>query len=136
MDIHEMPFDDQTFDVVFCNHVMEHVADDRKAMKEILRVMKPGGWSIIQIPIFNPRPEVTLEDPSITDSKERERLFGQDDHVRLYGFDYPDRLKEAGFEVSIVDMTENVGSELAKKYALPGDDPIHFCRKPLSNIAG
>ncbi len=134
MDIHEMPFAEQTFDVVFCNHVMEHVIDDRKAMKEIFRVLKPGGWSIIQIPVFNPRPEVTTEDPAITNLKERERLFGQDDHVRLYGFDYPDRLKEAGFEVSLEDFSAELGKELAEMYALPVDDPIHFCRKPTSSI--
>ena len=82
MDVHEIPFDDNTFDVVFCNHVMEHVDDDIKAMSEIYRVLKPGGWAIIQSPQDYSR-ETTLEDPTITDPKERERVYWQDDHVRL-----------------------------------------------------
>ncbi len=130
MDIHKMPFDDQSFDVVFCNHVMEHVTDDRQAMREILRVLRPGGWSIIQIPVFNPRPKVTLEDSTITNPKEREKLFGQDDHIRLYGLDYPDRLKDVGFDVTVEDFARELGSESTKRYALPTDDPIHFCLKP------
>ena len=99
MDVHEIPFESETFDVVFCNHVLEHVDNDRKALSEIYRVMKKGGWAILQIPLFLPLADHTVEDPSIKDPKERERLFGQDDHVRKYGHDYVDRLKEAGFIV-------------------------------------
>ena len=97
MDIHDIPFPENTFDVTFCNHVMEHVDDDLKAMGELHRVLKPGGWGIIQVPFFPPIPDETFEDASITDPKERERIFGQDDHVRLYGKDYPNRLRKAGF---------------------------------------
>src|ERR1051326_8972434 len=96
MDIHEMPFGDNQFDAVLCNHVLEHVTDDIKAMSEIRRVLKPGGWAIMQIPFFSPVPDVTFEDHSITDKREREKIFGQDDHVRKYGKDYPKRIEQAG----------------------------------------
>lgn len=129
MDIHKMPFDDGSFDVIFCNHVMEHVEDDYVAMSEVNRVLKSGGWAIMQIPIFHPIPDVTIEDPSITDPKERERLFGQDDHVRLYGKDYPDRLRKAGFEVELQDLLGELGEDVFKLHALPKDDPIYLCTK-------
>ncbi|UXX79654.1 methyltransferase domain-containing protein [Reichenbachiella carrageenanivorans] len=129
MDIHEMPFEDNRFDVAFCNHVMEHVADDIQSMKEIYRVLKPGGWAIIQIPIFHPVPEVTFEDDTVTDPKEREKLFGQDDHVRLYGKDYPDRLRQAGFTVVEDDFVSTLSTEEQVKYALPKDEMIHLCKK-------
>lgn len=129
MDIHEMPFEDNRFDVAFCNHVMEHVADDIQSMKEILRVLKPGGWAIIQIPIFHPVPDVTFEDDTVTDPKEREKLFGQDDHVRLYGKDYPDRLRQAGFEVVEDDFVHSLSHEEQRRYALPMDEVIYLCKK-------
>lgn len=130
MDIHDIPFEANTFDVAFCNHVMEHVADDHKAMTELYRVLKPGGWGIMQIPLFHPLPETTYEDSSITDPKEREKAFGQSDHVRLYGLDYPDKLRAAGFIVSADKFQDELGELLSKKYALPGDEPIFYCQKP------
>ncbi|MFZ5999107.1 MAG: class I SAM-dependent methyltransferase [Bacteroidota bacterium] len=96
MDIHQIPFEENHFDVVLCNHVLEHVQDDIKAMSEINRVLKPGGWAILQVPFFSPIPEKTYEDFSITDPRERERAFGQDDHVRKFGTDYPQRMEMAG----------------------------------------
>ena len=129
MDIHEIPFEDGSFDVVICNHVLEHVTDDRKALSEIMRVLKPGGWSILQVPVFHPLPEKTLEDPSITDPKEREKLYGQDDHVRLYGLDYKERLEGAGFQVDKMVVTEMEPSAICL-HALPTDDPIFHCIKP------
>lgn len=129
MDIHEMPFEDETFDVAFCNHVMEHVSDDIVAMKQIHRVLRPGGWAIIQIPFFEPVPETTYEDDSITDPKEREKIFGQDDHVRLYGKDYPERLRSAGFEVQEDNFIETLSSELQDRYALPKGEIIYWCKK-------
>lgn len=129
MDIHEIPFDDNQFDVCFCNHVMEHVDDDIKAMSEIHRVLKPGGWAILQIPLFHPLPEKTHEDPSITDPRERERIFGQDDHVRLYGKDYVDRLRQGGFDAKEDWYVKEMPAEEAKRYALPTDEPIFFCQK-------
>ncbi|MEO9806317.1 MAG: methyltransferase domain-containing protein [Reichenbachiella sp.] len=129
MDIHKMPFEDDRFDVAFCNHVMEHVDNDIESMKEIYRVLKPGGWAIIQIPIFHPVPDVTLEDATVTNPKERERLFGQDDHVRLYGNDYPDRLRKAGFTVVEDDFVNTLSAEDQEKYALPENEIIHLCKK-------
>lgn len=96
MDIHEIPFPENTFDVVLCNHVLEHVDDDVKAMSEICRVLKPHGFAILQVPFFHPIPDVTYEDFSITDPKAREKAFGQDDHVRKFGKDYLKRIEKAG----------------------------------------
>ncbi len=96
MDIHHMPFADRTFDVVLCNHVLEHVASDIQAMTEIHRVLKPGGFAVLQVPFFAPVPDVTLEDASITSPREREIRFGQDDHVRKFGKDYPERINRSG----------------------------------------
>ncbi|MFY0687322.1 MAG: methyltransferase domain-containing protein [Cyclobacteriaceae bacterium] len=124
MDIHEIPFDDNTFDVIFCNHVLEHVDDDIKAMSEMYRVLKPGGWAILQIPLFYPLPEKTYEDSSITSAKEREKAFGQDDHVRLYGHDYTERIKSVGFKVEGADFIKSLSADQIKRYALPADEPI------------
>jgi SAM-dependent methyltransferase len=96
MDIHEIPFPPDSFDLVLCNHVLEHVRDDIKAMSEIRRVLRPNGFAILQVPFFNPVSQHTFEDNSITEKRERERVFGQDDHVRKYGFDYPVRIRKAG----------------------------------------
>ena len=99
MDIHKMPFDENQFDVVLCNHVLEHVADDIKALTEIKRVLKPGGWAILLVPFFHPIADTTYENNSITDPREREKIFGQSDHVRKYGKDYPDRIRRGGLFV-------------------------------------
>ena len=96
MDIHKMPFPDNQFDVVLCNHVLEHVQDDIQAMLEICRVMKPGGYAILQVPFFHPIPEVTVEDVTITEPRAREKAFGQADHVRKFGNDYAQRIERAG----------------------------------------
>ncbi|MEQ9101124.1 MAG: methyltransferase domain-containing protein [Imperialibacter sp.] len=129
MDIHQVPFDDNTFDVAFCNHVMEHVDSDLKAMSELHRVLKPGGWAIIQVPFFYPLEEKTVEDITITDPKERYRRFGQDDHVRKYGKDYAERLASAGFTVDANDYVKELPDEVVTRYALPKDETIFFCKK-------
>ena len=129
MDIHQIPFEANTFDVAFCNHVMEHVDDDIKAMSELYRVLKPGGWAIIQSPQDWSR-ATTFEDPSITDPKERERLFWQDDHVRLFGRDYGQRLEKGGFKVTEDRFVmDELSKEEAKRFALPGSEIIYFCQK-------
>lgn len=111
MDIHQIPFPENQFDAVLCNHVLEHVNDDILAMKELYRVMKPGGFAILQIPFFPPIPEKTFEDFSITDPRERERIFGQDDHVRKYGSDYPKRIESAGFKVYEEEFVNTLSDE-------------------------
>lgn len=128
MDIHEMPFEDNRFDYVLCNHVLEHVNDSHKAMTEIYRVLKPGGWAVMQVPLDTTRYE-TYEDWSITSEKDREIHFWQKDHVRLFGLDYPDRLKKAGFTVEEVDLTKEINSELVKKYRLAEGEIIYWCKK-------
>lgn len=129
MDIHEIPFEENTFDVIFCNHVLEHVDDDILAMKEMKRVLKPGGWAILQIPFFEPVPEKTHEDPSITSPKEREKVFGQNDHVRMYGKDYSERLASAGFEVVEEKMVMELPDNVVKRYALPENEIIYRVEK-------
>lgn len=129
MDVHHIPFEDNTFDVTMCNHVMEHVEDDIRAMREIYRVLKPGGWAIMQVPFFHPIPEKTFEDKSIQSPEAREKAYGQDDHVRLYGQDYPDRIRSAGFTVTEDDYIHQLTEEQVKKYALPKNEIIYFCEK-------
>jgi predicted SAM-dependent methyltransferase len=100
LDLTCIPFPDSTFDAIICNHVLEHIVDDAKAMAELFRVLRPGAWAILQVPI-SPVIDATYEDSSITDSAGRERAFGQHDHVRIYAMDYVDRLKQAGFAVEL-----------------------------------
>jgi SAM-dependent methyltransferase len=130
MDVHNIPFGENTFDAIMCNHVLEHVENDIQVMKEFHRVMKPGGWGIFQVPIDSSR-EQTLEDPSVTDPNERERLFGQRDHVRSYGRDFAKRLRSAGFEVTEDNYVNALDRDLVKKYALPAGEIVYFCRKPV-----
>lgn len=130
MDIHKIPFEKDTFDVIFCNHVLEHVEDDILAMKEMLRVLKPGGWAILQVPFFYPLRDLTYEDKSITDPSAREKAFGQDDHLRMYGKDYGLRLQSAGFKVTEERMVMEMTSEEVRKFALPKQEIIYKVEKP------
>ena len=116
-DIVNLPFTDNSFDVVLCNHVLEHIQDDTKAMKELFRVMKKGGMGIFQVPQDLNR-DITFEDNSITDPKERAKIFGQYDHVRVYGRDYFDKLRSVGFKVEEVNYSQKVSSELSSRYRL------------------
>lgn len=97
MDITQIPLPDSVFDVIFCSHVLEHIPDDRKALRELCRVLKSGGWAILMLPF---RRKETFEDPSVTDPERRKKLFGYADHVRDIGHDYIDRVREAGFTVT------------------------------------
>lgn len=128
MDIHDIPFEDNTFDALFCNHVLEHVNDDQQCMRELCRVLKPGGLAIMQVP-QNRSMEFTDEDTSITDPEERIKRFGQYDHVRLHGADYPDRLKAAGFKVTPIDYKDKLSAELFERYALPKGEILYSCSK-------
>ncbi|AWW29750.1 SAM-dependent methyltransferase [Echinicola strongylocentroti] len=127
MDVHQIPFDDHSFDVVFCNHVMEHVDDDLLACKEINRVLKKDGWGIIQSPVYDiPK---TLEDKTITSPAEREKMFGQRDHVRKYGNDYAQRLSKSGLQVQEDHFVKNLSEETIKQHALPPEEIIFYCTK-------
>jgi SAM-dependent methyltransferase len=127
-DICDLPFDDNSFDVILCNHVLEHIPDDTKAIQELYRVMKPGGWGIFQIPQDLKR-EQTFEDNTITDRKERARIFGQYDHVRIYGRDYFDKLRSVGFSVEEVDYTNTLPKEDVEKYRLAKGEIIPLVKK-------
>lgn len=129
-DILNLPFPDNEFDIVFCNHVLEHIEDDSKAMKELFRVMKPGGMGIFQVPQELAR-EKTYEDPTILTAEDRAKHFGQYDHVRIYGKDYFNRLRKAGFKVDEVDYSKTLSPELVEKYCLAKGEILPVCFKPL-----
>jgi SAM-dependent methyltransferase len=122
-DICYLPFEDHTFDVIFCNHVLEHIPEDTKAMQELYRVLKVGGMGIFQIPQDLSR-EKTFEDNSITDKKERAKIFGQYDHVRIYGYDYFEKLRKIGFKVDEVDYTKTLTEAEIDKYRLAKEEII------------
>ncbi|MGB5242727.1 MAG: methyltransferase domain-containing protein [Lutimonas sp.] len=127
-DILALPFDDNTFDLILCNHVLEHIKDDAKAMSELYRVMKPGGMGIFQIPQEIER-ETTFEDFSITSPEERAKHFGQYDHVRVYGRDYFDRLRKAGFTVNEVDYSSQLSEKEIDTYRLAKGEILPVCLK-------
>jgi len=126
MDITSLDCADETFDVIYCSHVLEHVPEDRAALKELYRVLRPGGWAILQVPI---KGEVTQEDPTVTSPEERTRLYGQADHVRQYGSDYKDRLVEAGFNVSVEPFVETLPEAEIVRMGLSRHERIHFCTR-------
>jgi len=128
-DIQNLPFEDKCFDVVFCNHVLEHIPDDHKAMSELFRVMKPGGWGIFQVPIRYSLTE-TFEDPTITDKNERKEKFGQYDHVRVYGLDYYHRLRKAGFIVEEINLSNKLSEREINRFALEKNEILPLVRKP------
>ena len=127
-DICNLPFEDNSYDVILCNHVLEHIPDDAKAMQELFRVLKPGGWGVFQIPQDLSR-EATFEDDNITDKKERAEIFGQYDHVRVYGHDYFDKLRAIGFTVEEVDYTNEISASDVEKYCLAKGELIPLVRK-------
>ena len=127
-DICNLPFEADSFDFILCNHVLEHIPDDTKAMQELYRILKPGGTAILQIPQDLNRQQ-TFEDDGITDPKERAKIFGQYDHVRVYGRDYFEKLRRIGFKVEEVDYTKNLPPELIEKYRLAQGEIIPVCRK-------
>lgn len=127
LDVTAIPFRDASFDAILCNHVLEHVPDDRRAMRELLRVLKPGGWAIMQVPI---KGKTTLEDPAITSAEARALHYGQDDHVRQYGLDYEDRLREAGFLVDRIAYAPKLSLNERRRYGLMDEEELYRCGKP------
>ncbi len=128
MDITDIAESDNTYDVIICNHVLEHIEDDRKAMRELFRILKPGGFAILQVPISFVM-DKTFEDRAIRNPTERERAFGQRDHVRLYGRDYPARLTEAGFSVTQVGADEFLDARAIAEYRLLPAEKLFVCSK-------
>lgn len=127
-DICNLPFEDNSYDVILCNHVLEHIPNDQKALQELYRILKPGGWGVFQIPQDLKR-EHTFEDDSITDKRERARIFGQYDHVRIYGRDYFDKLRNVGFVVEEVNYSAKLSQEEINKYRLAKGEIIPFVKK-------
>lgn len=131
MDLSATPVRSGVFDAIICIHVLEHIREDRKAMRELYRVLKPGGWALISVPIR--LGQETFEDPAITAPEERERAFGEDDHVRIYGHDLIDRLEACGFQVRLA-LAAEVQERTMKKYGLLQDENILYCTKNESSV--
>lgn len=128
MDITDIRFDDDSFDAVVCVHVLEHIQDDRKAMAELYRVLKPGGWGLLQSPMRTSL-ERTYEDPAIVSEEGRFRHFGQHDHVRIYGRDYGDRLEKAGFKLTVKEYCRRMPEEQVRRMGLNRNEDIYMVRK-------
>ena len=127
-DVQQIPLEAESFDAIICNHIMEHVEDDGKALRELYRIMRRGGWGVILSPVELER-EKTFEDDTITDPAERTRIFGQYDHRRIYGRDYAARLREAGFEVYDIDYKNELSKAEQELYALPADHLYIVCKQ-------
>ena len=127
-DVQQIPLEAESFDAIICNHIMEHVEDDGKALRELYRIMRRGGWGVILSPVELER-EKTFEDDTITDPAERTRIFGQYDHRRIYGRDYAARLREAGFEVYDIDYKNELSKAEQELYALPTDHLYIVCKQ-------
>jgi len=127
-DITAIPYPDASFDVILCIHVLEHVEDDRLAMRELCRVLRPDGWAVVLVPLDLSR-ESTYEDPSITDPAAREREFWQADHVRLYGRDFADRLREAGFSVTVDPWVRGLDAAVVERYGLFALEDMYVCTR-------
>lgn len=127
-DICDLPIKDNTYDFILCNHVLEHILDDNKAISELYRVLKKDGVGIFQVPI-DMKKEFTFQDDSITDKKERNKIFGQYDHVRVYGKDYFTKLKNAGFKVEEVDYTKNLSKDEIYRFSIVKGEIIPVCTK-------
>ena len=125
-------FKDESFDLIICNHVLEHIEDDKLALNEIYRILKYNGISILQVPM-NVKRKNTFEDSSIKSKNQREKYFGQYDHVREYGLDFKDRVEEAGFEVEMINYSTKISQDLVIKYGLMKDDLIPIGKKLPSN---
>jgi ubiquinone/menaquinone biosynthesis C-methylase UbiE len=131
MDVTDIEFPDNHFDVVYCSHVLEHVPDDRRALKEFYRVLKPGGWAMLQVPITA---EVTFEDPAAVTREDRERLYGHPEHVRRYGIDYKEKPAEAGFTVRVFTAKEIIKDRDKKRMGFDDHHYVFYCVKEPGNL--
>ena len=127
LDITNIQYPDNHFDVIFCSHVLEHVQDDERGIRELSRVLNPDGWAILMVPI---KEEMTFEDESVTDPKAREQIFGQADHVRVYGKDFIDRVQKNGFNVTVVHPADFLSLEEVQLMGITSfGGEIFFCTK-------
>ena len=128
IDITAIPYPDATFDAIYCSHVLEHVEDDRLAIRELHRTLKPGGWALLNVPISV---QVTFEDATIVSRAERLRVFGQDNHVRRYGLDYPERLAAGGFSVAQLAPAKLLQPEQIDRFGLANgaSGDLFFCTR-------
>ena len=131
-DLTSTNFKDESFDLIICNHVLEHIKDDKSALNEIYRVLKYNGTSILQVPI-NVRRKKTFEDSTIKSKIQREKYFGQYDHVREYGLDFKDRVEQSGFKVQMINYSKKISKDLIIKYGLMKNDLIPIAKKLPSN---
>jgi SAM-dependent methyltransferase len=129
LDITDIKFKDNFFDVIICNHVLEHVKDDQKAMHELFRVLKPKGIAILQVPISKTARE-TFGDFSMTTPEGREKYFGQKDHVRIYGQDYKNRLESVGFKLDLYGINKGLSIKEIKRLGLNQEEILYVCQKP------
>ena len=127
-DICDLPFKDHSFDFIICNHVLEHIPNDTKAMQELYRVLAPSGTAIVQVP-YDAKREITFEDNTITDQSERTRIFGQYDHLRVYGMDYFKKLSSVGFNVNALDYTQSMSNNDIERYRLCKGELLPVCKK-------
>lgn len=127
-DICDLPFEDDSFDFIICNHVLEHIPDDQKAISELFRVLRKGGTAVLQVP-YKASMQHSFEDDSIIDPVERQKVFGQYDHVRVYGMDYFDKLEGAGFKVNKVDLCKEINPSEIERFRLPYGELIPVCHK-------
>lgn len=127
-DICDLPFKDHSFDFIICNHVLEHIPDDTKAMQELYRVLAPSGTAIMQVP-YDAKRDITFEDNTITDQSERTRIFGQYDHLRVYGMDYFKKLSSVGFNVNALDYTQSMSNNDIERYRLCRGELLPVCKK-------
>ena len=128
VDITAIDLPNDSFDAILCSHVLEHIPDDQMAMQELYRVLKPGGWAILQVPLDKSK-ATTYEDFEITDPKEREQAFGQHDHVRTYGNDYSERLTNAGWQVSRISYPKKYSDQEIIRYGFSKEEDIFYCTK-------
>ncbi|MFO7937810.1 MAG: methyltransferase domain-containing protein [Kiritimatiellia bacterium] len=131
MDVTDINESDSSFDIAICNHVLEHVPDDRKALCELFRVLKPGGIAILQTPYALKLTETREQDPSVVTGTQRLEFYGQEDHIRLYGLDLPERIREAGFDLTLKTHTQLLPDIDCVAFGVNQAEPLFYAQKPV-----